>query len=408
VLKRYFNDLKQFGNWLNFAVITFMMMQFLMPSFFIYSFWFYAAILLPYLLHIRVNFSGLWLKKPDFIALVALFLYCTIHSSYWVKVGIADFNIIRHCIFNALFVAVMLKFHKQVDFIKLMRLMMLVMVCSALISLLIFAFNYADNLRLEPIGQNNHSILGANIYSAFALAGCVLWIFSEKKSDKMLSFAALLLTLIVIFLTQSRGALIAFGFGFGCILTLRKHYITLCLVGLVAGFLAFDVWNYQTQQTAILPLSSYYDIVLQAISRKSHRSEIWELAWQLIQRKPIFGYGLQAGFPYGYAGVHPHNLFISTWYYTGVIGLALLLIVTIFALKTLYHNRKQPLGFAGLILLLHGIVACLTDQGQLMKSPAPLWFIFWWSIAIAYCLSYQTMQKVERNEAAHNGGDAHS
>lgn len=395
MLKKYFEN---FDGWLEFAVVIFIMMQFLMPSFFVYSFWFYLSVALPYLVYLRKNLQFQWLKQKDFIILAMLFLYCAVHSTYFVAIEVADFDIVRHCLLNAIFVAVMVKFHaKQKDFLQLMRLLLVVLIVGAIISLVIFVIKYENNLRLEPFAQNNHAILGANIYSAFALAGSVLLCFSKSKSDKILSVVALLLTLLIVLLTQSRGALIAFGFGVCVLLLCKKQYIALLIGGTISASLGFDLWSYKFSSVAILPFDSYYDIILQSLSRRSHRTEIWSLAWDLIQRKPWFGYGLQANFPYGYAGVHPHNLFISTWYYTGIFGAVLLVATTIAALINLYKNRHQPLGLAGLLLLAHGIVACLTDQGQLMKSPAPLWFIFWWGVAIAYSFNCQKMQKVEQN-----------
>ncbi len=414
-LKTRLDLTKSFNSSQSLFVVIFMVMQFCMPSFVIYSFWFYLFIAIPtiyiVLKYVMVGqkqiLSLIW-QNNDRKLLFLLFAYIIIHSLFFY----GTLQTIRHSITNLLFVLAMIMFHRnlnQHNMLRFIRLMLWVVVICGIISIAKYVAFPHENGRLIPIGQNNHAILGANIYALFSLMGLCLWRRVENISpnymptgellgvtashqnikDKMLVVAAFLVTAILILLTQSRGPLIAFCCSGAVGLLMMRHYKIFAASLIIIAILIADMWFFYYNNYSILPLAEYYEYLLDALHRKSHRLEIWQLAWQLIARQPVFGYGMQATFPYGYAGVNPHNLFISTWYYTGIMGFVLLLAIVMNALVNLYKNHSQDIAFIGFLLLIHGVIACLTDQGQLVKTPSPLWFIFWWPIANSCAISYQ-------------------
>ncbi len=367
------------------AMTIFMAMQFCMPSFAIFSFWFYLVVTPLALKAVWRNniLFEIW-RDWNGKLLLLLFGYIALH-------GLTQshaLQTLRHIITNAMFLLAVIVFHKDAKTEQFMRIMLIIVVICGIISLVSYFMSLPDDGRLIPIGQNNHSILGANIYALFAAAGLCLWRGANMR-DKWLVAAAILLTMAIIVFSQSRGPLIAFCFTGAVGLLLLRYYKTLAVGAIFIALIIADMWLFYHGKQSILPLAPYYEYVLEALNRKSHRLEIWSLTWELIKQHPLNGYGLQASFPYGYAGVNPHNLFLATWYYTGVAGFVLLLATTISALKTLLKNRHQSLGFVGLLLLVHGVIACLTDQGQLVKTPSPLWFIFWWPVGIACFISMQ-------------------
>ena len=383
-----------------FAVTIFMAMQFCMPSFFVFSFWFYLVVApsaIYWVVKHKNFFQDLW-QSWNFRLLVVLIAYVIIHVLF-LNEGEAV-RTIRHVGINSLFLLVMMIFHRnltQTQLLDLIRLMLMLVVICGVISIGNYIINTPETKRLVPIGQNNHEILGANIYALFTLMGFGLWRGSKLSTDRMLVIAAFGVSGILILLTQSRGPLIAFGLTVLVGLMLLRYYKILICGAIFAAIIMADFYLFNQDGSSALALDGYYEHIISALNRKSHRLEIWQLAWELIQKRPITGYGMQAIFPYGYAGVNPHNLFISTWYYTGVVGFVLLIATTIFALVNLYKYRNQTLGFIGFLMLLNGVIACLTDQGQLMKTPSPLWFMFWWGIVISCVTSMQPTNSAKLN-----------
>jgi O-antigen ligase len=81
--------------------------------------------------------------------------------------------------------------------------------------------------------------------------------------------------------------------------------------------------------------------------------------------------------------VNPHNLFLSTLYYYGILGLSLLLVPLFSAFVVCLKQRHSPYHQLCLILVVHAVVATFTNYGQVVQSPSPLWTIYWLPIAMA-------------------------
>lgn len=160
------------------AVTIFMAMQFCMPSFFVFSFWFYLVVA-PSAIYWVVkhkNFlQDLW-QSWNFRLLVVLIAYVIIYALF-LNEGEAV-RTIRHVGINSLFLLAMMVFHRnltQTQLLDLVRLMLMLVVICGIISIVNYIINTPETKRLVPIGQNNHEILGANIYALFTLMGFGLW-----------------------------------------------------------------------------------------------------------------------------------------------------------------------------------------------------------------------------------------
>jgi O-antigen ligase len=171
---------------------------------------------------------------------------------------------------------------------------------------------------------------------------------------------------------------------------------------LATSIIVLDWWGYTAHHSAFLPLTHIYDAVAHLQDRPSHRGGIWQMAIGLIMQQPWFGYGMQAKFSYGYGGVNPHNIFISAFFYTGIVGGVLLLAVVASSLRVAWQHRRTPQGALAFTLLLHAIFACMTDQGQYVHSPAPQWTIFWLPVALAIRLINPYKGALMNKNAQHN------
>jgi O-antigen ligase len=108
----------------------------------------------------------------------------------------------------------------------------------------------------------------------------------------------------------------------------------------------------------------------------SHHFEIWQRTLQLVAQRPLFGHGLAANLDVP-GLTFPHNLYLSLLFYSGAIGFALFAAMAGACTWRLWRmGRGQETLWAG-VLWLNGLLAGLTDLGQITKGPDSLWFIVW-------------------------------
>ncbi|MCZ2439690.1 MAG: O-antigen ligase family protein [Burkholderiales bacterium] len=122
------------------------------------------------------------------------------------------------------------------------------------------------------------------------------------------------------------------------------------------------------------------------VSRTGHVSElttltgrtaIWAAVWQQILEQPLLGYGHAAGkvlIPqiyrtfWGWTATHAHNMWLQTWFTTGLVGVLLLLATLLAQLR--YCLRTRDLG--SLALLAFVFVAGMAEAGNLSGAPSVL------------------------------------
>ena len=109
----------------------------------------------------------------------------------------------------------------------------------------------------------------------------------------------------------------------------------------------------------------------------SHRFVIWQLSWADIQTAFWQGHGPGHRLPNRPNEDFPHNLFLSTWFYTGLIGLGLLLAyLALVALRALAAPSRAERALR-LSLLVNLVICGTTDFGQVIKGPGPIWYLIW-------------------------------
>ena len=209
-------------------------------------------------------------------------------------------------------------------------------------------------------------------YTAMYLAPMMIliagWIIKKKRGIAVVYFSVwLVFSLTVVFLTKSFGGW--FGLLGGILflafflskITLKKTAIFgFCLI--IAALLMF--WFHQKSST-------HYNPFWQANSLKTRR-EVWSNSLKMLGQNPILGIGL-ADFETDYYNFimrqpkserpienkvpQPHNIFLSFWLETGLIGLAAFLwIILIFFQQAFKSPNALPISAAMTALLLHGLV----------------------------------------------------
>lgn len=241
-------------------------------------------------------------------------------------------------------------------------------------------------LRNMGPGMIRHPILGPSVLISVGATSVMLLQYCKRFPLALISvlFASLLIYTLT---TASRGPLLSLGV-WGLALALvspvplyvKKVAITLGILFLLGLYLA-------------LP-----EFVLSLIERGStYRIDIWKTVIPTLQDNFFFGHGVSLDFVTtetsrkleeitGLAIEHPHNLGLSTWLYSGLVGVMLLATTTLSGIAILYKKNTTSL-FYCFPLMCAVFFLSLTDLSKLVSPPSAIWFIFWLPFAILSGLS---------------------
>jgi O-antigen ligase len=243
-----------------------------------------------------------------------------------------------------------------------------------------FAASYEHWLpkKAKSIGAATvYGMLGLLAYFHFIHRAEAIW------RERRYYWAVLVICLAVMVFTQSRGPLLA----------------------LAVTLLATAVYQRDARSTIILivPLVFYVlaflgapEQILSPLTRyggDSFRIEIWSQALEQIRKAPWLGHGITTVANYetsiGRVETHPHNVFLASLLYGGLLALLILLILVFLALRqglrTLLAGGDPTLA----VLLLFSIACQMTDGHRLLTNPKPVWLFFWLPVALACAAELQ-------------------
>ncbi len=113
----------------------------------------------------------------------------------------------------------------------------------------------------------------------------------------------------------------------------------------------------------------------------SNRNWIWANSiYETMSYSALFGFGYSGGSEIvnreGNAVDHPHSIYVSQFYYGGVIGCSLLLALLILCFKVRSETRSLDwaLGISGLCF---AVLALAFDGGRLVGKLGMVWVVFW-------------------------------
>jgi O-antigen ligase len=269
---------------------------------------------------------------------------------------------------------------------------------NATLSIALYLHKIPPDWRLVGWAETRHSILGALVIGV-----CCLFALDRafrEPAYRRLCIVAAALCLCFILLSGSRGPIIAIAVA-TLILTRGVSVRTgLKFAGGIFGLLALlAMLAFLFQPT----LSS--EVLHRYLDRPSYRLDIWAYTLSRVAEKPWFGHGLAA-----YLGMEegnftfPHNIFLSTLFYSGIVGLALLLALLGACLIGVVRNWRRPAAPLLLALLMLAIIGGLTDLGQLTPGPAPLWIILW--LPIGFVCAALTQKPSAPADLWRDGGEA--
>lgn len=267
---------------------------------------------------------------------------------------------------------------------RLFALLPWVAVLNTLLSIALWLHAGAPT-RLHGWAETRHPILGANVMILAGIIALARPTASLSRPHRIAAAAALLCVTVFVLMTGSRGPLIAWGaciVVFGLLRGWGRVILPLMAAGVVATGLA-TVMLWDVPATSFPgPLDSLVDRIHSIVNRPSYRLEIWQMTLAEWTKAPVIGWGAATRASLSKAYLFPHSLYLSTLYYTGLIGMGLLVTLLIhLAVRVWRIPDREQRAFLGTLLTLPA-VAGLTDLSGLIEGPGELWYILWLPVVI--------------------------
>ncbi|MFA6037114.1 MAG: O-antigen ligase family protein [Legionellales bacterium] len=229
--------------------------------------------------------------------------------------------------------------------------------------------------RLWGITRAEHAIQGAASFAVIFLLSLIRYIESRTLLKKIAYVLAASLCLLFVLLAQTRGVLIAVCVAALIIFILKRNFKPLIILGLVA--------------VIVLCLSYFWvdwSTLGNGLTRNMpYRLEMWKITLLQSLQVPWLGHGFIHDPRVTVEGItfpHAHNIYVSTFFLTGLVGLALYGLMVLCSLYYAYLNRfDDRYLFAG-VTIVFASIAMLSDIGKVIMGPTDLWFYFWFPMGI--------------------------
>lgn len=255
--------------------------------------------------------------------------------------------------------------------------------------------------RLWGLGETRQAILGASILAVaviFALARVLLLEDRRTPTQAIFYLAAAAVLIAFIAMSQSRGPLAGLTAALLVLTFFSRHRRR--IIPSAAGLL-FLLWcadgatggRWITRAAAKI-------VTTLAMRGTSYRPAIWHASLAQISEHPWIGRG--AGATLGFESfTFPHDLYLSLLFYTGAVGLVLFLTL---AARLIAGIIRRDAPDRGLLLALWAnmLVSGLTDYGQIIKGPSPLWYIVW--VPIAFSVAFAVPRRDNAALSRHGAG----
>lgn len=244
---------------------------------------------------------------------------------------------------------------------------------NALLSVAILLAEGKLGTRMQGWGATLNPVLGTAMLDI-----CILLALGRMAEGKRqgIYIAALVSMALYLMVSYSRTPLVALVCALGIIcLGSWKLCGRLALAGLCVVLATLLVWWLQPGIAGLLANNFL------ARGTDCHVT-IWRTAWGLILQNPVVGYGPSARLPiapHGFCPAYPspHNLYLSLLLYSGLVGFLLFWLCQWLLWR---HLRQVSAGFTTrlwLAVMVVPLVSGLSDLTQVIKGPAPGWYIIW-------------------------------
>ena len=233
--------------------------------------------------------------------------------------------------------------------------------------------------RLYGFGRPKNPLIASAAYGFGLWVGVYLLMNSKHYSVRVVIAFCILLLFACVVLTGSRSVWCALGLSLGIgiaqTLSWKPWLVFLLVLVLTALIVSVTVeWN-------------------ELLGRGwSYRPEIWnEFIARTIKRRILLGFGSASAAEWvtpTYTFLHPHSIFVSTFYYGGAIGLFILLATFASCLSVISRTDQSRAKRLASMGLFYGVGIGVFDGNNIISDVNHLWWIFW--LPVAWCLVIDT------------------
>ncbi len=264
-------------------------------------------------------------------------------------------------------------------------LLILVLVCASLSAVVSIYLHFAlpdykplPEPRLYALGRLSNPVISATSYG-FALLFTVDLFRQHRhwyERGLVITAAAILITAIA--LTGSRTVWLALALGIGTLFAIQQRRHALWIMAGAIG---------------IATLAMLLLVGMEALTRRafSFRPEIWtEFISRTLESNVLigFGSGQEAKFQLPKLLIqHPHSVFVSTFYFSGLIGLSLLIGMIIACTRLVFTAAPSRIRSLAIMCGLFGLTVGLLDGDNILTKIDYLWWIVWFPVALCLLLS---------------------
>lgn len=287
--------------------------------------------------------SGMMLLFSIWILITKLYSISTIYS---------DSKIINYCISVVFFFLArnVIEDIRSENFIG--ELLVFITKCNVLLIGLFTFINFSDFIGAATQGQRIGSESTNPIWVARLCCETILCmiVLPKDMKNKRLCFFATIGLLSLVFLTGSKGPLVALGLAWLYYIYISSQHrvgrINLKFLAQISAFMILIILgaigiDYFKDFDFIKYRFSWESIFVDA---EGYRMERYSFAWNKIQEEIITGYGF-GSWSILYNGIdqmdYPHNIILELWLETGLIGLFLFSSIIIIALKGILRSSNE-------------------------------------------------------------------
>ena len=222
--------------------------------------------------------------------------------------------------------------------------------------------------QLRQVAGSNYLGVGRTVGAAL-LVVVVGWLFSRQRNmlRTVLRLAGVLLFSLVLIAAGGRGPFLATAIGVWLAFTIKHRISKVAVIALTLAAVAFVVVT--TNSVPATTLSRFSVLLEDSYGGSSVFGRLirMEGAWQQFQISPVIGRGI--GSFYHYRGNpllerdYPHNIFLEVMAELGLVGLALLCMLTVASVRPIRWERlsQEPLQLLVTLFLTNSFVNSLVS-----------------------------------------------
>ena len=231
--------------------------------------------------------------------------------------------------------------------------------------------------RMYAMGRLRNPVISALSYGFAVTLAFYLLLTESRRSIKVGCIGAILIFTTAIILSGSRGVYLALIASTSMAILFRyPSNRKLQTLGVITTVLIFF---------AIAALFLGPELLFRRAL--SFRPEIWsEFISRTIDSNIWIGLGMSANSAFSMPELlilHPHNAFIATFYYGGLVGLSLYLGLVLKSISILNEPETTNVQLLAAMLLAFGITATSLDGNEILTKVNYLWFLIWFPVALA-------------------------